>query len=126
MHLRRLVWLVDLRLARLVDHVDLATQVDQILERAVVQFLGDSLPLLLLAEDDVGGEGLDQLALSSLLGHVLEHHLHPAIVPDVGRGVWHSVGTGWGVRRTGFRRVASVTVSVASLNVRAGVVLLPR
>ncbi len=31
------------------------------------------------------GERLDQLALPSLLGHVLEHHLHPAIVPDVGK-----------------------------------------
>ena len=71
--------------------VDLAAEVDQALERSVVELLRDAPPLLLLTEDDVRREGLDEMTPPPLLGDVLEDDLHPA-VRRRSRAAWWRVG----------------------------------
>ena len=63
------------------DGIDLAAQVDQRLQRTVVELLGDVAALLLLAEHDLAGVGLHEVVATGLGGDVLEDDLHPPIGP---------------------------------------------
>ena len=62
-----------------IECVDLPAQVDEGLQRPVVELLGDVAPLLLLSEDHLIGVGLEQVVPSGLGRHVLEDHLHPPV-----------------------------------------------
>ncbi len=71
------------------EGVDLPADVDQRLEWAVVQLLGDMASFLLLAQHHLTGIGLHQVVPSRLGRHVLEDHLHPPVGPGCsheGRG----------------------------------------
>ena len=64
-----------------IEGVDLAAQMDQGLQRPVVEFLGDVASLLFLSEHHLAGVGLDEVVPPGLGGHVLEDHLHPSVGP---------------------------------------------
>ena len=60
--------------------VDLAAEVDEGLDRPVVELLGDVAAFFLLAEHDPGRVRLHQVVATGLGGDVLEDHLHSPVV----------------------------------------------
>ena len=61
------------------DLIDLPAQMNERLDRSIVELLGDVPSLLFLTEDDPSRVGFHEIPAAGLRGHVLEDDLHACL-----------------------------------------------